>query len=110
MRRANGSGPISSLQHDGDVELIIKAEAPKLIEPTPIVPGRRASTLALLNAAEVQDFADQIHVLTKSLAGSDLQREEWRESRGGLRSPGRRKDRVEILTRRTGSAQLSRPL
>jgi hypothetical protein len=73
MRRANGSGPISSLQHDGDVELIIKAEAPKPIEPTPIVPGRRASTLALLNAAEVQDFADQIHVLTKSLAGSDLQ-------------------------------------
>jgi len=73
LRRVAGSGPISSLQHDGSIELIIKSEAPKPIEPTPIAPGRRASTLAVLNVAEVQDFEDQIHALTKLLAGCDPQ-------------------------------------
>lgn len=73
LRRVTGSGPVSSLQHDGSIELIIKSEAPKPIEPTPIAPGRRASSLAVLNVAEVQDFADQIHALTKLLAGCDPQ-------------------------------------
>jgi hypothetical protein len=71
LRRATGSGPISSLQHDAHVELVIKSEAPKPAEPTPITPGRRGSTMAVLSAAEVQEFADQVHVLTKALAGSD---------------------------------------
>jgi hypothetical protein len=35
--------------------------------------GRRASTLAVLSLSELQEFADQIHAITKVLAGADLQ-------------------------------------
>ena len=73
VHRANGSGPISSLQHDGGTELIIRSMAPKPPEPPPAQTpaGRRASSLAVLSFGEIQDLADQIHTLTKPLAGLD---------------------------------------
>ncbi len=75
VHRATGTGPISSLQHDGAVELTIRSEAPKPqdVPPTQTLPGRRASTLAVLSISEIQDLADQIHTLSKPLAGMDPQ-------------------------------------
>jgi hypothetical protein len=75
VHRAIGSGPISSLQHDGGMELMIRREAPKPPEPPPIqtAPGRRGSSLAILSISEIQDLADQIHTLSKPLAGMDPQ-------------------------------------
>lgn len=75
VHRASGNGPISSLQHDGGVELMIRSEAPKPQEPPPILTpaGRRASSLAVLSIAEIQDLADEIHTLSKPLAGMDPQ-------------------------------------
>ena len=35
--------------------------------------GRRAWSLAVLNLGKIQDLADQIHTLTKPLAGLDPQ-------------------------------------
>ncbi|HZT32813.1 MAG TPA: DUF499 domain-containing protein [Bryobacteraceae bacterium] len=75
IHRASGRGPIGSLQHDGNVDLTIRVEAPKPPEPqpTPTPAGRRASSLAILGISEVQDLADQIHALAKPLAGMDPQ-------------------------------------
>jgi hypothetical protein len=75
VHRAAGSGPISSLQHDGNVELIIRTEAPKPQEPpiTQTAVGRRVSSLAVLSVSEIQDLAEQIHTLSKPLAGMDPQ-------------------------------------
>ncbi len=73
MHRADGSSPVSSLQHDGGVGLIIRSEAPKPPETAPTVAGRRASSLAVLSIAEIQNLADQIPALTKPLAGQDPQ-------------------------------------
>ena len=54
---------------------MIRSEAPKPQEPPPIQTptGRRASSLAVLSIAEIQDLADQIHTLSKPLAGVDPQ-------------------------------------
>src|SRR6267143_807978 len=60
LSRNGGTSPINSLQKDGGIELVIKVEAPKPPEPTPLPTGRRSSSLATLSLAEVQDFADQI--------------------------------------------------
>jgi hypothetical protein len=73
LSRASGTGPIGSLQRDGEVELIIKVETPKPQEPTPLPSGRRATNLANLTLAELQDLADHIHGLSKPLAGCDPQ-------------------------------------
>jgi hypothetical protein len=73
MHRDSGTGPVSSLQHDGSVGLIIRSETPKPPEPTQTVAGRRASSLAVLGIAEIQDLADQVHALTKPLAGLEPQ-------------------------------------
>lgn len=75
MHRANGKGPIVSLQNDGSVDLVIRSETPKPPEPTPTetVSGRRASSLAVLSVGEIQDFADHVHALAKPLAGLDPQ-------------------------------------
>ena len=75
VHRASGTGPISSLQNDGTTELMIRSAAPKPPEPPPIQTpaGRRASNLAILSISEIQDLADQIHTLSKPLAGMDPQ-------------------------------------
>lgn len=75
VHRVSGSGPVSSLQVDGETELTIKAVGPKPPEPpaNPTAAGRRASSLAALSFAELQDLADQIHTLSKPLAGLDPQ-------------------------------------
>jgi len=75
VHRVSGTGPISSLQNDGTTELMIRSAAPKPPEPPPIQTpaGRRASSLAVLTISEIQDLADQIHTLTKPLAGMDPQ-------------------------------------
>jgi hypothetical protein len=61
------------LQQDGNVSLTIRIEAPKAPEPSQIPSGRRASSLALLSIGEIQDLADQVHALTKPLAGLEPQ-------------------------------------
>jgi hypothetical protein len=73
IHRGNGSGPVTSLQQDGNVSLTIRIEAPKAPEPSQIPSGRRASSLAVLGIGEVQDLADQVHALTKPLAGLEPQ-------------------------------------
>jgi hypothetical protein len=75
LHRVKGSGPVSSLQHDGFSELMIRSESPKPQEPPPTQTpaGRRASSLVILSIAEIQDLADQIHTLSKPLAGMDSQ-------------------------------------
>lgn len=74
IHRVNGSGPITSLQNDAATELMIRSAAPKPPQPPVQTPtGRRASSLAMLTMAEIQDLADQIHLLTKPLAGMDPQ-------------------------------------
>jgi hypothetical protein len=75
VHRAAGSGPVSSLQHDGSVELIIRNETPKPQEPpiTQTAAGRRTSSLAVMSVSEIQDLAEQIHTLSKPLAGMDPQ-------------------------------------
>jgi hypothetical protein len=54
---------------------MIRSAAPKPPEPPPTQtsPGRRASNLAVLSISEIQDLADQIHTLSKPLAGMDPQ-------------------------------------
>jgi len=75
IHRVSGSGPITSIQNDGGIELTIRTEAPKPPEPqpTPTPAGRRGSSLAVLSINEIQDLADQIHALAKPLAGMDPQ-------------------------------------
>jgi hypothetical protein len=54
---------------------MIRSAAPKPPEPPPIqtAAGRRASSLAVLSISQIQDLADQIHTLSKPLAGMDPQ-------------------------------------
>jgi len=73
LHRDNGSGPVTSLRQDGSVGLTIRTETPKPPEPVQMVPGRRASSAAVLSIAEIQELADQVHALTKPLAGLEPQ-------------------------------------
>lgn len=75
IHRASGTGAVSSLQHDGGIGLIIRNETPKAPDPAQTVAGRRGSSLAVLTIAEIQDLADQVHALTKPLAGLEPQME-----------------------------------
>ena len=69
IHRAAGTGPISSLQHDGKSGLIIKAAAPAPTPPSPA--GRRRSSMVQLTVSEVQTLGEEIAHLTKLLAGCD---------------------------------------
>jgi hypothetical protein len=73
IQRNSGSGSIGSLAHDSDIELVIRTQAPKPPEPTPL-PGSRTATAAMvLTPAEVQNLSDEISKLTTTLAGCDPQ-------------------------------------
>ena len=75
MQRVSGNGPLVSLAADGSVELAVKASAPPQPpqpEPGP-GPGRKLSPRVTLAPAEFQDLADEVSLLSKSLAGCDVQ-------------------------------------
>src|SRR5207302_9891479 len=69
--RAEGTGPLSSLQHDGDVPLVIRQGKPVIVEPPPIPPGRKFSNPVTLDVGEVQSLADEISDLVSALAGME---------------------------------------
>jgi hypothetical protein len=69
--RADGTGPVSSLQHDGEVALVIRQGKPVVVEPLPMTPGRKFSNSATLNVGEVQTLAEEISDLVTSLAGME---------------------------------------
>jgi hypothetical protein len=73
--RMSGTGSINYLQQDGGIKLMIRSEAPKPQTPPPMLNAsrRRASSLAVLSISEIQNLADQIHTLTKPLAGMEPQ-------------------------------------
>ena len=75
IHRANGNGPISSLLQESGIELMIRNEAakPKTTPPAQLPAGRRGSRLAVLSISEIQYLAEQIHTLSKPLAGLDPQ-------------------------------------
>jgi hypothetical protein len=54
---------------------MMRNESPKPTEPPPIqtATGRRTSSLAVLSISEIQDLAEQIHALSKPLAGMEPQ-------------------------------------
>lgn len=73
VQRASGGGPLVSLTTDGTVELTVKSLAP-VPQPQPEpVPGRKLSPRVTLSAGEVQTLAENVAMLTKSLAGCDVQ-------------------------------------
>lgn len=69
---ASGSSRIDSLKHDGGKALIIK-RIPGGAEKLPERPygGRRRTNMVTLNIADVQTLGDEIHNITKLLAGCD---------------------------------------
>jgi hypothetical protein len=69
--RAEGNGPLSSLQHDGDVPLVIRQGKPVIVEPSPIAPDRKFSSSVTLDVGEVQSLADEISDLVSALAGME---------------------------------------
>ncbi len=74
IRRATGTGAISSLDNDGAVPLIVKSDQPAVpdTKPAPVTPGgRRGTSSANLSVAELQDFADNVSEVMKALAGSE---------------------------------------
>ncbi len=71
MSRLSGSGPISSLAHDGDITLIIKDDT--MPPPPPMPEGRKSTPPVILGVAEVQSLGEEIGQLTKALAGCDPQ-------------------------------------
>jgi hypothetical protein len=71
--RAEGSDPVSSLQHDGDVPLVIRQGKPVVVEPPQIPVGRRFSTAVTLDVGEVQSLSDEISDLVAALAGKEPQ-------------------------------------
>ena len=71
MSRLSGSGPISSLDHDSNVNLIIKRETPP--PPPPPTGGRKTTPPAILGISEVQTLGEEIGQIIKSLAGCDPQ-------------------------------------
>jgi hypothetical protein len=74
MSRNSGSGLIGSLEHDGDLGLVIRSSSPPPPPPPPPPGGGRASTNTVsLDIAEVQTLGEEIGELTKFLAGCDPQ-------------------------------------
>jgi hypothetical protein len=73
VQRASSSGPLVSLAADGSVQLTVKSvgNVPPP-EPEPI-PGRKLSPRVALSPAEFQNLADDVSILSKSLAGCDVQ-------------------------------------
>ena len=69
--RAEGTGPLSSLQHDGAVALVIRQGKPVIVEPPPIPPGRKFSSAVTLGVGEVQSLAEEISDLVTALAGME---------------------------------------
>lgn len=69
---ASGSSRIDSLKHDGKKALIIK-QTPGGAEKLPerAFGGRRRTNMVTLNIADVQTLGDEIHQITKLLAGCD---------------------------------------
>jgi hypothetical protein len=74
--RCNGlpePASLVSLAADANVKLTVKSSAP-LPQPQPeAVPGRKLSPRMTLSAGEVQNLAENVATLTKSLAGRDVQ-------------------------------------
>lgn len=73
IQRVKGSGPLVSVAADGNVELLVKASAPLPPPPSEPIPGRKLSSRVALSAGELQNLAEEVSVLTKSLAGCDVQ-------------------------------------
>ncbi len=71
VARVSGTGPLVSLAADGHVELAVKAAAP-LPSPAEVTLGRKISTSVSLSPGEVQNLAEEVSTLTKSLAGCDV--------------------------------------
>lgn len=73
VTRATGTGAISSLESDAGVSLmVVSSQPPPETDVEPVRPGgRRASNAVALSAAELQDFADQVPELMKTLAGCE---------------------------------------
>lgn len=71
--RLEGSGPFSSLQHDGNIPLVIRQGKPVIVEPPPVTPGRKFSNAVTLDVGEVQSLSDEISDLVITLAGMDPQ-------------------------------------
>jgi hypothetical protein len=69
--RAEGTGPLSSLQHDGDVQLVIRQGKPVVVDPPRIPPGRKFSTSVTLGVGEVQSLAEEISDIVTALAGME---------------------------------------
>ncbi len=69
--RAEGSGTLVSLQHDGEASLIIRQTGSKPIQPPPLptTSGRRSSGAVVLDVGEVQNLGDEIANLVSALAG-----------------------------------------
>lgn len=68
---ASGVGRVDSLKHDGNKDLIIRQV--RDAEPPPEKPygGRRRTNMVTLGVADVQTLSDEIHYITKLLAGCD---------------------------------------
>jgi hypothetical protein len=69
--RTEGTGPVSSLQHDGDVPLVIRQGEPVIVEPPQIPPGRKFSNSVTLSVGEVQSLAEEISEVVTALAGME---------------------------------------
>ena len=69
--RAEGTGSVSSLQHDGDVPLVIRQGRSVVVEPPPIPPGRKFSNSVTLGVGEVQSLAEEISDIVTALAGME---------------------------------------
>ena len=69
--RTEGTGPLSSLQHDGDAALVIRQGKQVIVEPPPILPGRKFSNSVTLGVGEVQSLAEEIADLVTALAGME---------------------------------------
>jgi hypothetical protein len=69
--RTEGIGPVSSLQHEGDVPLIIRQGKPVVVQPPPIPPGRKFSNSVTLDAGEVQSLGEAISDVVTAIAGME---------------------------------------
>ena len=69
--RAEGTGPLSSLQHDGDVPLVIRHGEAGDRRAVAHPPGRKFSNSVTLDVGEVQSLADEISDLVSALAGME---------------------------------------